>query len=584
MNICPLKWYLPLAFFISLISCAGSQKQVTLPESSGQELTVVKKSIVQKIKEWDHQPVEDRIALYQKLKKEQPEVYNFENEDELTMYGYGFLWADKLDEALAIFQLIVDEFGSANSYDSLAEAYLKKGNREAALTNYEKSLAMNPENFNAEDYIEKIKFPEKKPLTPSEKFSKKYTYAQYISDLDQLYQSLVKIHPNVYKFITPQNLEKLVIESKSLITGETTYSEFSYICNKIIAAISCAHTGMSGFYPENEMLPQSLKFPMQTRWIDGHLYIMDPMENKDNVKPKDEILTINGVSVAKVMENIYQHIVAQGTIQTTKNHVFNTLSSSLIPYALGLPDQYSITIQGVEKPVILHKAHQNIGTYWDYLQYCQNQLCFKVLKDKKAALLTISSFNYYSWNNLQEFIDFIDQSFKEIEEKGIQNLIIDVRFNGGGSQSAAIHLLKYLVDKPFTYYSKSDFPGKVGKIEGEELIYPFTNGYKGKVLFLIDGIGNSTTGHFMSLIKVHKLGTIIGEELGSNQFCSAGSTSCRLKNTKLNYYVANNTHISTATSLPDEKGILPDHFINQNIDDVINRKDVVLEFALKLLK
>lgn len=584
MNICPLKWYLPLAFFICLISCAGSQKQVTLPESSGQELTVVKKSIVQKIKEWDHQPVEDRIELYQKLKKEQPEVYNFENEDELTMYGYGFLWADKLDEAFAIFQLIVDEFGSANAYDSLGEAYLQKGNTTAALENYEKSLAMNPENFNAEDYIEKIKFPEKKPLTPSEKFSKKYTYAQYISDLDQLYQSLVKIHPNVYKFITPQNLEKLVIESKSLITGETTYSEFSYICNKIIAAISCAHTGMGGFYPENEMLPQSIKFPMQTRWIDGHLYIMDPMENKDNVKPKDEILTINGVPVAKVMENIYQHIVAQGTIQTTKNHVFNTLSSSLIPYALGLPDQYSITVQGVEKPVILHKAHKDIGTYWDYLQYCQNQLCFKVLKDKKAALMTITSFNYYSWNNLQEFIDFIDQSFKEIEEKGIQNLIIDVRYNSGGSQSSAIHLLKYLVDKPFKYYSKADFAGKIGKIEGEEIIQPMKKGYKGKVLFLIDGIGNSTTGHFMSLVKVMKLGTIIGEELGSNQFCSAGSTSCRLKNTKLNYYVANNTHISTATSLPDEKGILPDHFINQNIDDVINRKDVVLEFALKLLK
>jgi hypothetical protein len=159
-----------------------------------------------------------------------------------------------------------------------------------------------------------------------------------------------------------------------------------------------------------------------------------------------------------------------------------------------------------------------------------------------------------------------------------------VRYNGGGSQSAAIHLLKYLVDKPFTYYSKADFPGKVGKIEGEELIYPFSNGYKGKVLFLIDGIGNSTTGHFMSLVKTMKLGTIIGEELGSNQFCSAGSTSCRLKNTKLSYYIANNTHISTATSLPDEIGILPDHYLQQNIDDVISRKDVVKEFALGLLK
>ncbi len=89
-------------------------------------ITKVRASIVQKLKELEHKPVEERLALYKKLKKESPDAYNFENEDELTMYGYGFLWADKIDDAFAVFQLIVDEFGSANSYDSLAEAYLKK--------------------------------------------------------------------------------------------------------------------------------------------------------------------------------------------------------------------------------------------------------------------------------------------------------------------------------------------------------------------------------------------------------------------------------------------------------------------------
>ena len=545
---------------------------------------IIRASIIQKIKELGHKPVEERIALYKKLKKESPDAYNFENEDEITMYGYGFLWADKIDEAFAIFQLIVDEFGSANAYDSLAEAYLKKGNRDVALANYEKSLAMNPDNFNAEDQIEAIKHPEKKPLTPAEKFNKIYTAAAYKADLDQLSKSIVKIHPNVFKFISQKNFTDIVEKCKSQITENTKFGEFSYLCNKIIASINCAHTGMGGLYPENEMLPQALKFPIQTRWIGSQLFVIDPMNNSDELKPKDEILAINGVPVATLIDDIYQHVVAQGMVKTTKNHTFNTLSSSLIPYSLGLPEKYSITLKGAQKPIVLRKSEKAVGPYWDYLQYCQNQLCFEFLDDQKAALITIASFNYYNWNNLKVFTDFIDQSFKDIQAKGIKNLIIDVRYNGGGSQSAAIHLLRYLLEKPFTYYSKSDFPGKIGKIEGEEVIYPIEKGYKGKLLFLIDGIGNSTTGHFMSLVKVMKLGTIIGEELGSNQFCSAGSTSCRLKNTKLNYYVANNTHISTATSLPDEKGILPDHFVSQNIDDVINRKDVVKEFALGLLK
>jgi hypothetical protein len=40
---------------------------------------------------------------------------------------------------------------------------------------YEKSFLMNPDNFYAEDVIQKIKFPNIKPLTAQEKFSKVYS-------------------------------------------------------------------------------------------------------------------------------------------------------------------------------------------------------------------------------------------------------------------------------------------------------------------------------------------------------------------------------------------------------------------------
>lgn len=72
-------------------------------------------SIVQKLKESDHLPVEARIALYHRLKKEQPETYNFRNEDELNMYGYAALWSGKVAEAIAIFKLIVAEFPDSSS-------------------------------------------------------------------------------------------------------------------------------------------------------------------------------------------------------------------------------------------------------------------------------------------------------------------------------------------------------------------------------------------------------------------------------------------------------------------------------------
>ncbi len=172
----------------------------------------------------------------------------------------------------------------------------------------------------------------------------------------------------------------------------------------------------------------------------------------------------------------------------------------------------------------------------------------------------------------------------EINQKGIKNLIIDVRWNGGGSQHSSIHLLRYLAKKPFVYYSRSEYEGKPGKIVGEESFESFENRFNGKLFFMMDGIGNSTTGHFMSLVKVLNLGTIVGEELGSNQFCSAGQKVCRLKHTKLVFNVANNTHVSTATTLPDETGILPDHYVIQSIDDYLKGLDTVKEFTINLSK
>lgn len=546
-----------------------------------------KASISQKLKEIDSQPIEQRIALYYTLKKESPDAYNFENEDEMTMYGYGLLWNKRVTEAIEIFKLIVAEFpNSANAYDSLGEGYLNSGNRELSLVNYKKSLAMNPDNFNAVDQIERINNPNIKPEKPTERFVKIFTPAQYKADLDQLGQTLTTVHPNALKFISKEAFWKSIEEKKNLITEHTTYGEFVWHCNEIIANLHCSHTTLGGFYPENNMLPLSLRFPLQTRWVNDQLFVIDPLNNSDKVKLKDEIVSINGVAVAKIMGDIYKHIPAQGYVETTKKHYFNWWSTGMIAYALGFPETYTIAVQGKKEPIVLKKAEAFKDPFDDSsIQRCANNLCFEVLvDDPKTAILTISSFNYYPWNNLSVFTTFMDKTFVEIQQKGIKNLIIDVRFNGGGSQQSSIHLLRYLVDKPFTYYSTSDFPGKTEKIDGDGEVAPFSKRFKGKLYFIIDGHGQSTTGHFMSLVKVFKLGTIVGEELGSNQFCSAGQKICRLSNTKLEYYVANNTHESTATSLPDEVGILPDHYVTQSIDEYLGKVDAVKSYAIKLVK
>ena len=54
----------------------------------------VKRSVSQQLRANNHLPIDKRIKLFYSIKQDSLEYYNFENEDELTMYGYSFLWGD----------------------------------------------------------------------------------------------------------------------------------------------------------------------------------------------------------------------------------------------------------------------------------------------------------------------------------------------------------------------------------------------------------------------------------------------------------------------------------------------------------
>ena len=82
----------------------------------------------------------------------------FFNERQFNMAGYGLLNSGRIDEAIALFKMNVELFPESwNVYDSLAEAYAVKGEKELAIRYYEKSLQLNPNNDNGKARLEALK-------------------------------------------------------------------------------------------------------------------------------------------------------------------------------------------------------------------------------------------------------------------------------------------------------------------------------------------------------------------------------------------------------------------------------------------
>jgi tetratricopeptide (TPR) repeat protein len=100
--------------------------------------------------------VDEAIEGYRKIKREAP-LNPAVAEDRINQLGYTLLREKKYTEAIAVFTLNVEMYPkSANTYDSLAEAYMMSGNKELAIKNYKKSLELDPSNRNAIEMLKTL--------------------------------------------------------------------------------------------------------------------------------------------------------------------------------------------------------------------------------------------------------------------------------------------------------------------------------------------------------------------------------------------------------------------------------------------
>jgi CubicO group peptidase (beta-lactamase class C family) len=100
---------------------------------------------------------EAAIRAYNYARKTHASEYVF-SEADYNMFGYELLNSNKIDQALEVFKTNVEQYpNSWNVYDSLGEAFMKAGQINLAIQNYEKSLELNPKNDNGAAMLKKLK-------------------------------------------------------------------------------------------------------------------------------------------------------------------------------------------------------------------------------------------------------------------------------------------------------------------------------------------------------------------------------------------------------------------------------------------
>ena len=319
----------------------------------------------------------------------------------------------------------------------------------------------------------------------------------------------------------------------------------------------------------------------------GSIFVVRSYQDEDPLPPGSTILSISGEPAAQILTRVEDCLPADGMNETFKYFTMNLDFKSVYHDCLDSRESFTIVARtqdnGIETTrVVPSKSKEAIQAFKIAHQIVDPHpplITTSFSKQPGFAALKIRSFDFD--DGLNAFAERIGRFFQEISDSGIEALILDLRGNDGGAPYAAAHLLGYLIGRPFRYYSRqSTF--LYGDLKKTQPVpdHPF----RGDLHVLIDGGSYSTTGHFVSLLKGHGVGTFIGEESGGSYACNGGYREHRLRNTGIELLLPRATFITDVRGLPRGRGIIPDHSVKPDFADLMTGTDPAMETAIDLLR
>ena len=192
-----------------------------------------------------------------------------------------------------------------------------------------------------------------------------------------------------------------------------------------------------------------------------------------------------------------------------------------------------------------------------------------------------------SWSNKiiidnKNIADFVKEELHNLEKT--DGIIIDVRDNSGGDSSLAAQLAGRFVDKPMVYTNALIRKEKSNTLEKEDFkIKPISPKINKPVVVLTGPKCLSSNELFILMLKDGGHVITIGETTGGGSGCPK-SFSLHLGEKKYTLNVPTWKLIRNNGQELENKGIEPDIEVKATIQDVIEKKDPILQRAIDYLK
>ncbi|NII27680.1 peptidase S41 [Pseudoflavitalea sp. X16] len=453
-------------------------------------------------------------------------------------------------------------------------------------------------------------------------------------DMRYLCKVMEEIHPGLYRYTPKPVMDQRLDSFYNLLTGDKPYYDYYRLMTAFVAGIRCAHTSvMPGGDWQSHFRQNAPLLPFSTHFINDRLYVTVNLTTDTVIKPGYEILHINGQPVPEIRRFIFDHSWSDGYNTTNKQQRLNTGFLAVFYYLLiARPDSFAITAKDSSGKIV-NVVYPALTIQTASSQFRQNpvnkemirlyvdrkreDLNLEIKKEINTAVLTVRSFGGKAAKNIGAFLP---KAMKKLAKNNIGHLIIDLRNNGGGWDSAGVLLFTYLISKPARYYlrahtitasspylslsdlspedlanvhneliSETDgtFTLKANADAGLSMQRPKAGHYTGKIYFLMNGGSASAAAEFLAAAHANQLGVFIGEEAGGNYAGGNGGSFIPLvlPHSKIKITLPL-VYYDNTTKPPFEKGrgVMPDYDVPDNLENILRGIDTQKEFVFNLIR
>lgn len=459
------------------------------------------------------------------------------------------------------------------------------------------------------------------PLHAQTHLTKKYSVEQCIAVTNDVIQAINDYHPGAWRYQSKASFTHYADSLRATIKEPLTELELYRKIKPLAMTVGCLHTDLStAAHYKGTLNEQPNLFPFQLFFEKGRAYVIRNFSGVKEIVPGDELLQINGRTTAAIVQQILPAIPSDGHNLTMKYlalyHSFPTWYRSMIEVV----DSFSITVlrDGREQlfKVAGKKSAEISGDGFIEEPKLTKPLDFAIRNN--TGFLTIQTFaNSQIKKAGFKFKEYIDQAFDSLRSQSVNKLVIDLRYNTGGSDGNAAYFSSYFFDKPYRYWDRIEVTEKIAKetkgfarlfyrkpvqrdsiwlwqkgktasdFDYYEEQQPAKHPYNGKVYVLINGFCMSSCTDLTALLSYHKKAVFVGEETGGGfQGNNSGiMPGINLRPTKMVFKIPlQGYYMAVDPSLHKGQGTLPDYRAPLTLQDILGKKDRAMEMVMELVE